>query len=85
MWPAYDRARGNDHNDLSGIDAMAGGADDAFSFIGSGGVTHVAGQLRAYADGGSTVIEGDVNEDGVADLRLTLTGTYSLLSGGLVL
>lgn len=58
--------RRGDKVDLSGLDAIAGGSDDAFSFIGSGAFT-AAGQLRAYASGGSFFVEGDVNGDGLAD------------------
>ena len=71
-------ARG-DKIDLSRIDAIAGGADDAFSFIGSaafsgGGAS--AGQLR-YTDagGGIFIVEGDVNGDGLADFALSVTMT----------
>lgn len=68
-----------DKIDLSRIDAIAGGADDAFSFIGSaafsgGGAS--AGQLR-YTDagGGIFIVEGDVNGDGLADFALSVTMT----------
>lgn len=68
-----------DKIDLSRIDAIIGGTDDAFSFIGSaafsgGGAS--AGQLR-YTDagGGIFIVEGDVNGDGLADFTLSLTMT----------
>jgi VCBS repeat-containing protein len=53
--------------DLSGIDANTNVAgDQAFTFIGNGAFTRVAGQLR-YAN---NVLSGDVNGDGVADFEI---------------
>jgi VCBS repeat-containing protein len=65
---------GTDKIDLSRIDAITGGADDAFSFIGSSAFSNTAGQLR-YTDsgGGIFIVEGDVNGDGIADFTLSLT------------
>lgn len=65
-----DFTRGQDHLDLSGIDAITGGADDAFTWMGSAAFTGVAGQLRSYAEGGSFFVAGDVNGDGVADFTI---------------
>ncbi len=63
-----------DKIDLSRIDAIAGGADDAFTFIGAAAFGNVAGQLR-YTDagGGIFIIEGDINGDGLADFMLSVT------------
>jgi Ca2+-binding RTX toxin-like protein len=72
-----------DKIDLSRIDAITGGADDPFSFIGSaafsGGGTS-AGQLR-YTDAGGGIffLEGDVNGDGIADFTLNVTMTPATL------
>ncbi|UVO55773.1 S-layer family protein [Sphingomonas sp. SUN039] len=67
---------GSDKIDLSRIDAINGGADDAFSFIGSSAFSNVAGQLR-YTDagGGIYIVEGDVNGDGIADFTVSVTTT----------
>jgi hypothetical protein len=55
--------------DLSGIDAISGGGNDGFTFIGSNAFNHVAGELRAFdAGGGAWTVEGDVDGDGNADL-----------------
>ncbi|UVO55318.1 cadherin domain-containing protein [Sphingomonas sp. SUN039] len=63
-----------DKIDLSGIDAITGGADDAFSFIGNAAFGNVAGQLRATDIGGGVFnVEGDVNGDGIADFALLVT------------
>lgn len=66
----FDFAKGQDKVDLSAIDAVDGGADDAFSFIGAGAFSGSAGQLRAYSSGGSHWIEGDVDGDGLADFMI---------------
>ncbi|HEY6816676.1 MAG TPA: M10 family metallopeptidase C-terminal domain-containing protein [Croceibacterium sp.] len=66
----FDFAKGQDKANLSAIDAVSGGADNAFSFIGAGAFGGVAGQLRAYSSGGSNWVAGDVNGDGVADFTI---------------
>jgi len=60
---------------LSAIDAVAGGADDAFTFIGAGNFTGVAGQLHYVVTGISSVrVAGDVNGDAVADFAIDVVG-----------
>jgi len=56
--------------DLSAIDAVAGGADNAFSFINTAEFSGVAGQLRWTDLGTSRLIQGDVNGDSTADLTI---------------
>ena len=65
-----DFKRGDDEIDLSAIDAVTGGADNAFTFIGAGAFTGDAGQLRSYSMGGDKFLAGDVNGDGVADFTI---------------
>ena len=74
-----------DKINLSPIDAITGGSDNAFSFIGSAAFTGVAGQLRYDYSGSDTMIYGDVNGDGVADFAVQLTGTFTLLSSDFLL
>ncbi len=64
-----------DRIDLRAIDAIEGGADDAFTFIGSGAFT-AAGQLRVWFDGTNTIIEANtVNDaDGHVELAIILAG-----------
>ncbi|UVO54156.1 tail fiber protein [Sphingomonas sp. SUN039] len=63
-----------DRIDLSRIDAITGGTDDAFSFIGNAAFGNIAGQLRFTDVGGGVFnIEGDVNGDGIADFALLVT------------
>ncbi len=65
-----DFKRGNDKVDLSAIDAVAGGGDNAFAWIGAAAFSGVAGQLRAYSSGGGHFVEGDVDGNGVADFTI---------------
>lgn len=67
-------APGGDIIDLSGIDAIAGGRDNAFTFIGSAAFSNVAGQLRidGTSTPGFTIVQGDTNGDGQADFALAL-------------
>lgn len=62
-----DFRRGQDLFDLSGLDAIAGGEPDAFSWIGSSAFGNTAGQLRSYSSGGAFFLAGDVDGDGAAD------------------
>ncbi|WP_373505135.1 hypothetical protein [Aestuariivirga sp.] len=79
---------GVDHIDLSTIDAnTALGGNQAFTFIGNGVFTSVAGQLRFTSFVGTdyTVVEGDVNGDGKADFTIGLFGATALVAGDFVL
>lgn len=77
----------DDRIDLSFIDAVAGGGDDAFSFLGGGAFSGVAGQLRAQKITAQnfTVIMGDVDGDTVADFQIELTGLYTLTAAQFIL
>ena len=79
-----DFVQGDDTIDLSGIDAVTGGLDDAFSFIGAGAFSGTAGELRAVA-GSNTLVSADVNGDAVADFTVLLTGSHVLLGSDFVL
>jgi hypothetical protein len=70
--------------DLSRIDAVSGGADNAFEFIGGGGFT-AAGQLRVFVAGGSTFLEGNTPGSGGGELLLQLSGVQRIDAGDLVL
>ena len=62
-----------DKIDLSGIDAIPGGADDMFSFLGAGAFTGHAGELRAFNTGGNNwTVAADLDGDGNADFQLSL-------------
>jgi Ca2+-binding RTX toxin-like protein len=71
-----------DRIDLSLTDAISGGADNAFTFIGTGAFTGVAGQLRFQQFGGSfTLVSGDTNGDGLADFAIRVDGLVTLVAG----
>ncbi|MGF6229500.1 Ca2+-binding RTX toxin-like protein [Inquilinus ginsengisoli] len=76
-----------DRIDLVAIDASTTVAgNQAFSFIGTGLYTGVAGQLRfAFTSPGVTTIAGDVNGDKVSDFHIVLTGSIVPQSGDFVL
>ena len=74
-----DFLQGADLIDLENIDAIAGGADDDFTFIGAGAFGGVAGQLR-FTAGATTVVDGDVDGNSVADFSIRLTGNITLLA-----
>jgi len=80
----FSRADGDKIN-LSPIDAITGGSDNAFSFIGNAAFSGVAGQLRYDYAGGDTMVFGDINGDGIADFAIQLTGSFSLISSDFLL
>ena len=80
-----DFGHGPDVIDLSGIDAIAGGTDDAFTFIGTAGFSQTAGELHQITSGSNTLVEGDVTGNGVADFQIELIGTHVLTAGDFIL
>jgi Ca2+-binding RTX toxin-like protein len=65
-----------DRIDVSGIDAINGGANDAFTFLGGAAFTNHAGELRAVNTGGNNwLVQGDTNGDGVADFQLSFVNS----------
>ena len=63
------------------MDAKTGGGDNAFIFIGELGFTDgQAGRLRYFHNArGNTIIEGEVNGDGVADFSIQVNGQVNLV------
>ena len=83
-----DFVQGADRIRLDGIDAVSGGTDDAFHLAacnGSGGLGGDAGELHYVFAAGQTILEGDVNGDAVADLRITFTGTLGFSASDFIL
>jgi hypothetical protein len=70
--------------DLSRIDAVRGGADDAFAFIGDAAFT-AAGQLRLASTGSRTLLEGNTLGDGEAEFVVALDGLLAIGIGDLLL
>jgi Ca2+-binding RTX toxin-like protein len=80
-----DFVQGADLIDLVAIDAVAGGSDDAFGFIGDGAFSGTAGELRQSVLGSSTLLSGDVNGDAIADFTILLTGNHVLQGSNFML
>ena len=75
-----------DQIDISAMDAIAGGVDNPFSFIGAHSFSGVAGQLHYFANaGGGITVEGDLNGDRVADFSIVVDGVSSLAAGDFIL
>ncbi|SHJ78618.1 serralysin [Roseomonas rosea] len=81
-----DFVSGVDLINLSAIQAVAGAAvDAAFTFLDKDSFTKQAGQLHQIKAGSNTVVEGDVNGDGRADLQILLKGHLDLEAGDFLL
>jgi hypothetical protein len=77
-----------DKLDFSAMDAASSTpANDAFTFIGTGGFSGQEGQLRYEIDTAAsrTYVQGDLNGDGAADFQLTLLGVQQLTLSDLLL
>ena len=72
-----DFHQGQDVIDISAIDAVKGGGDNAFSFIGDAAFSDTPGELHFIDSAGHTFIEGDVNGDGQPDIQIELTQSIS--------
>jgi hypothetical protein len=80
-----DFVKFEDRIDLFDIDARQGGANNAFKFIGAAKFHHKAGELRATASGGNTIVQGDLNGDGKADFQIELAGVHALTASDFIL
>ena len=78
----FSRAEG-DRIDLRLIDAVSGGGDNAFVLVNQ--FSKIAGQLTAKFAGGATLVQGDVNGDGVADFSINVVSKTALVAGDFLL
>jgi Ca2+-binding RTX toxin-like protein len=70
-----------DKIDLKAIDAITGGPNNAFSFIGSNAFSNTAGELRVFdAGGGVWHVEADIDGIGGADLIIAVTTVAPLVT-----
>ena len=76
-----DFQSGADLIDLSRLDAVLGGTDDAFVFIGAAAFSSLAGQLRFRINGTNVIVEGDVTGDGVADFSVAVNNMAVMVAG----
>jgi serralysin len=70
-----------DKIDLRTIDAIAGGANDHFTFVGRAAFSGTAGELRLFDTGPSIVVQVDVNGDKSADFAIMVQTVATLLAG----
>jgi Ca2+-binding RTX toxin-like protein len=77
-----DFTKGQDKIDLSQIDAVAGGGDNAFTWVGTGAVNG-AGELGYDQSATQTTIYGDVDGGG-ADFAIVLNGVINLAANDFV-
>ena len=85
-----DFSRGLDHIDFSAIDARSNVyGNDVFRFIGTKDFSGLSGELhyvsRTLGGISSTIIEGDVNGDRLADFQIELSGRYALTASDFIL
>ncbi|MBI2257080.1 MAG: cadherin domain-containing protein [Proteobacteria bacterium] len=76
-----DFIHNSDKIDLSVIDAVSGGGNDAFAFGGNNANT-VANSVTWSESNGNTIIHIDNTGDTVADMQIVLTGTSLNLAAG---
>jgi Ca2+-binding RTX toxin-like protein len=75
-----------DRIDLSRIDAVDGGSNDGFTFVGSTAFSHTAGELRAFEQStGHWQVEADIDGDGTADLVIAVATDHALSGADFVL
>lgn len=79
------QGRAGDRIDLRAIDAVPGGTNTAFRFIGDDAFSGVDGELRVVDTGTNIVVQGDVNGDRVTDLAILVQNVESLLRGDFLL
>ncbi len=74
-----DFSVGNDIIDLSAIDALEGGGDDAFTFLGEASAFTATGQVRyQFSGGGNTIIFINLDADPDAEMEIGLVGIKAL-------
>lgn len=74
-----------DRLDLTAIDAVPGGRDDALRWLGSDAFDGAAGALRVELDGADITILVDIDGDRSADMEIRLDGTTSVVRGDFLL
>jgi Ca2+-binding RTX toxin-like protein len=74
-----------DKIDLSAIDAIPGGVESKFTFLGTAAFSGHAGELRAYAEGGHTFVAADLDGNKSVDLLIDIGSKVTLAATDFVL
>ena len=53
--------------------------------VGSSGFSDHAGEVHYVISGTQSIIEGDINGDGIADFQIALTGKHALVASDFLL
>ncbi len=76
-----DFGSGEDRIEISRFDAdITQGFKQRFDFVGDAAFSNTAGELRYEQTGGSTIVQADVNGDGIADFEIELLGQMDLIA-----
>jgi len=76
-----DFGSGEDRVEISRFDAdTTQGFKQRFDFVGDTAFSNTAGELRYEQTGGSTIVQADVNGDGIADFEIELLGLMDLIA-----
>lgn len=70
-----------DHIDLRGMDAVPGGTDQAFTFIGTAAFDHRLGLVHYATSGNDVIVSGDLNGDLTADFAILVKNVTLLVVG----
>ena len=76
---------GIDLLDLSRLDAINGGADDAFTFIGASAFSGAAGEVRFFQAGANTIVQTDSFGGGHPSFEIRLDGALTLTATDFIL
>lgn len=74
-----------DRIDLSRVDAIAGGSDDAFRFIGTSQFDGAAGELQYRIEDGYALVLGDLDGNALADFAIRLDHVSALTANNFIL
>jgi Ca2+-binding RTX toxin-like protein len=79
----YSRVE-SDRIDLSAIDAVSGGSNDAFKFIGTANFSE-PGQVRFFSESGHTIIEANTTGTGGAEMQIEFNSLVNLFTNDFIL
>jgi serralysin len=74
-----------DKIDLQAMDAINGGANNKFIFIGTSAFSGHAGELRIVASSDGFIVQGTTNADKIADFAIFVDHVTTLFAGDFLL